>query len=166
MFDVRRRKLVKLFGGVASMWPLAVLAQRSKVARIGAIYLGVADAESFTKELREGLRQLGYVEGENLAFAFRSAEGRPERLPELAAELVGLKVDVIVALYVPCALAAKQATRDIPIVILAGDPVETGHSPESSQTRWKHHRTVSDGCRIKWKECRAVPRHAAVLRNV
>jgi putative ABC transport system substrate-binding protein len=69
------------------------------------------------------------VEGQNVAFVFRSADGRPERLPELAAELVGLKVDVIVALYVPCALAAKQATRDIPIVILAGDPVETGIVP-------------------------------------
>ena len=129
MFDIRRRNLVKLVGGVASLWPLAVLAQRSKVARIGALYLGVADAESFTKELREGLRLLGYVEGQNIAFEFRSAEGRPERLPELAVELVGLKVDVIVALYVPCALAAKQATRDIPIVILAGDPVETGIVP-------------------------------------
>src|SRR4029453_4233408 len=129
MFDVRRRNLVKLFGGVASLWPLGPLAQKPKVARIGALYLGVADAESFTKELREGLRQFGYVEGQNLAFEFRSAEGRPERLPELAAELVRLKVDVIVALYVPCALAAKQATRDIPIVILAGDPVETGIVP-------------------------------------
>src|SRR4029453_19031887 len=126
MFDVRRRNLVKLFGGVASLWPLGPLAQKPKVARIGALYLGVADAESFTKELREGLRQFGYVEGQNLAFEFRSAEGRPERLPGLAAELVRLKVDVIVALYVPCALAAKQATRDIPIVILAGDPGETG----------------------------------------
>ena len=87
MFDVRRRNLVKLVGGAASLWPLAVLAQRSKVARIGALYLGVADAESFTKELREGLRLLGYVEGQNIAFEFRSAEGRPERLPELAAEL-------------------------------------------------------------------------------
>ena len=129
MFNVRRRKLVKLFGSVAATWPLAARAQRSKVTQIGALYLGVADGESFTKELREGMRQLGYVEGQNLAFAFRSAQGRPERLPELAAELVGLKVDVIVALYVPCALAAKQATRDIPIVILAGDPVETGIVP-------------------------------------
>ena len=114
MFSVRRRKLVKLLGSVAA-WPLAVRAQRPKVARIGALYLGVADGESFTKELREGLRQLDYVEGQNVAFVFRSADGRPERLPELAAELVGLKVDVIVALYVPCALAAKQATRDIPL---------------------------------------------------
>jgi len=129
MIDVRRRKLVKLFGSVAAMWPLAGRAQGSKLARVGALYLGVADGESFTKQLREGMRQLGYVEGQNLAFAFRSAEGRPERLPKLAAELVGLKVDVIVALYVPCALAAKQATRDIPIVILAGDPVETGIVP-------------------------------------
>ena len=129
MSNVRRRKLVKLFGSVAATWPLAAWAQRSKVAQIGALYLGVADGESFTKELREGMSQLGYVEGQNLAFAFRSAQGRPERLPELAAELVGLKVDVIVALYVPCALAAKQATRDIPIVILAGDPVETGIVP-------------------------------------
>jgi putative tryptophan/tyrosine transport system substrate-binding protein len=129
MFNVRRRKLVKLFGSVAATWPLAAQAQRSKVAQIGALYLGVADGESFTKELREGMHQLGYVEGQNVAFAFRSAQGRPERLPELAAELVGLKVDVIVALYVPCALAAKQATRDIPIVILAGDPVETGIVP-------------------------------------
>src|SRR5258706_8770797 len=129
MFSVRRRNLVKLFGSVAATWPLAARAQRSRMAQIGALYLGVADGESFTKELREGMRELGYVEGQNLAFVFRSAEGRPERLPELAAELVGLKVDVIVALYVPCALAAKQATRDIPIVILAGDPVETGIVP-------------------------------------
>src|SRR4029450_10598249 len=128
MFNVRRRTLVKLFGSVAATWPLAARAQRSKGA-LGALYLGVADGESFTKELREGMRQLGYVEGQNLAFEFRSAEGRPERLPGLAAELVRLKVDVIVALYVPCALAAKQATRDIPIVILAGDPVETGIVP-------------------------------------
>ncbi len=66
------------------------------------------------------------MEGQNIAFEFRSAEGKLDRLPELASELVQLKVDVIVALYIPCALAAKQATRDIPIVIVAADPVETG----------------------------------------
>jgi putative ABC transport system substrate-binding protein len=99
------------------------------MALIGALYLGIADADSFKKELREGLRELGYVEGRDIAFEFRSAEGKLDRLPALATELVRLKVDVIVALYVPCALAAKQATRDIPIVILAGDPVETGLVP-------------------------------------
>jgi putative ABC transport system substrate-binding protein len=99
------------------------------VARIGALYIGLADAESFKKELQEGLREVGYVEGQSIAFEFRSAEGKLDRLPELAAELVRLKVDVIVALYVPCALAAKEATREIPIVIIAADPIETGIAP-------------------------------------
>src|SRR5262249_40584896 len=90
------------------------------------LYIGLADAASFMQELREGLRELGYVEGENIAFEFRSADGQLDRLPRLAAELVRLKVDLIVALYVPCALAAKQATQEIPIVAIAADPVETG----------------------------------------
>jgi len=123
---IRRRDLGKLVGSAALTWPLALRGQPVKVARIGALYIGTADADSFRSQLRQGMRDFGYVEGRNLAFEFRSAEGRLERLPQLAAELVQLKVDVIVALYVPCALAAKQATRDIPIVILAGDPVETG----------------------------------------
>src|SRR5260370_4839163 len=126
---MRRRDVVTLIGSAAVIWPLATRAQQSKVPRIGALYLGIADAETFRTGLREGLRELGYVEGRDIAFEFRSAEGRLDRLPELAAELVRLKVDAIVALYVPCALAAKQATRDIPIVILAGDPVETGVVP-------------------------------------
>ena len=109
--------------------PLVAHGQPSRVARIGALYIGIADADSFKKELREGLRELGYVEGQNIAFEFRSAGGQLDQLPRLAAELVRLKVDVMVALYVPCALAAKQATRDIPIVIIAGDPVETGIVP-------------------------------------
>jgi len=122
---VKRRDFITLLGG-AAVWPLAARAQQFKVVRIGALYIGLADAESFRNELREGLRDLGYVEGQNIAFEFRSAEGKLDRLPELASELVRLRVDVIVALYVPCALAAKQATRDIPIVIIAADPVETG----------------------------------------
>jgi putative tryptophan/tyrosine transport system substrate-binding protein len=126
---MQRREFITLLGGTAAAWPLAARAQQSKVARIGALYIGLADAESFKKELREGLRELSYVEGQNIAFEFRSAEGKLDRLPELAAELVRLKVDVIVALYVPCALAAKQATLEIPIVIIAADPVETGIVP-------------------------------------
>ena len=121
---MKRREFITLMSGAAA-WPVAARAQ-SKVARIGALYIGLADAESFKKELREGFRELGYVEGQNITFEFRSAEGKLERLPELASELVRLKVDVIVALYVPCALAAKHATREIPIVIVAADPVETG----------------------------------------
>src|SRR5919198_930598 len=121
-----RRAFMTLLGGGAAAWPLLARAQQSKTARIGALYVGTADAESFKKGLREGLRERGLVEGQNIAFEFRSAEGQLDRLPELAAELVRLNVDVIVALYVPCALAAKQATREIPIVIIAADPVETG----------------------------------------
>ena len=123
---MQRREFVTLLGGAAVVWPFAARGQQSKVARIGALYIGLADGESFKKELREGLRELGYVEGQNIAFEFRSAEGKLDRLPELAAELVRLKVDVIVALYVPCALAAKQATRISPLSIIAAEPVETG----------------------------------------
>ena len=122
---MKRREFITLLGGAAA-WPLAAHAQQSKMARIGALYIGTADEELFKKEHREGLRELGYVEGQNIAFEFRSAEGDLARLPDLAAELVRLRVDVIVTVYVPPSLAAKQATRDIPIVAIVGDPVETG----------------------------------------
>jgi putative ABC transport system substrate-binding protein len=122
---MRRRDFLTLLGGTAA-WPLAARAQQTKVHRIGALLLGNADAESFRMELREGLRKSGYIEGQNLLFDFRSAEGKLDFLPKLAAELVALKVDVIVALYTPCALAAQQATREIPIVVVSGDPVGTG----------------------------------------
>jgi putative tryptophan/tyrosine transport system substrate-binding protein len=126
---MRRRKFITLLGGAAVAWPVAAPSQQSKMARIGALYIGTADGESFKRELHEGLRELGYIEGQNIAFEFRSAEGKLDRLPVLAAELVRLKVDVIVALYVPPSLAAKQATREIPIVVIVGDPVETGIVP-------------------------------------
>ena len=123
---MKRREFISLLGGTVILSPLAARAQSSKLARVGVLYIGLADADSFKKELRGGLSELGYAEGQNIAFEFRSAEGKLERLPELAADLVRLKVDVIVALYVPCALAAKQATSEIPIVIVAADPVEVG----------------------------------------
>jgi len=126
---ITRRQVI---GGAATTMivaPLVAWGEQPRVPRIGALYIGVADAESFRTELRAGLRDLGYVEGQNIAFEFRSAEGKLDQLPRLAAELVRLKVDVIVALYVPCALAVKQATQSIPIVILAADPVETGIVP-------------------------------------
>src|SRR6266566_10079112 len=123
---MKRREFIMLLGGAAVAGPLAARAQQSKVARIGALDIGLADAESFKRELREGLREFVYMEGQNITFEFRSAGGRLDQLPELASELVQLKVDVIVALYVPSALAAKQATREIPIVIIAAEPIETG----------------------------------------
>ena len=98
---MRRREFISLLSGAALAWPAIAHGQKSKVARIGVLYIGTADEESLKTNLREGLRELGYVEGQNVAFEFRSAEGKLTRLPELAAELVRLKVDVIVTLYVP-----------------------------------------------------------------
>ena len=93
---MKRRDFITLLGG-AAVWPFTARAQQYKRARIGALYMGLADSESFKHELHEGLRELGYVEDQNITFEFRSAEGNADRLPALAAELVRLKVDVIVA---------------------------------------------------------------------
>jgi putative ABC transport system substrate-binding protein len=96
------------------------------VYRIGALVIGLADVPSFQKELREGLEEVGRIEGRDYVLELRSGNGELGRLPALAAELVRLRVDVIVALFTPCGLAAKEATREIPIVILTGDPLGTG----------------------------------------
>jgi putative tryptophan/tyrosine transport system substrate-binding protein len=130
---MRRRECITLLGGAAAAWPLAAHAQQMKVYRIGALVVGNADVDSLRTELREALRKSGYVEGQNLLFEFRSAEEELDRLPRLAAELVALKVDVIVAIYTPCALAAQRATREIPIVIVSGNPIETGLVPSLSR---------------------------------
>lgn len=107
--------------------PLAADAQRpAKVARIGVLSSGfesVARHEAF----RQGLRELGYVEGQNIGVEYRWAAGRDNRLPDFAAELVRLKVDVIVAAGTRAIRAAKQATKPIPIVMaFSADPVGTG----------------------------------------
>jgi putative tryptophan/tyrosine transport system substrate-binding protein len=123
---IRRREFITLLGGAAA-WPLAARAQQpERMRRVGALILGNADAEAFRKELREGLSKAGYADGRNVEFDIRSAQERLDLLPELAARLVAAKVDVIVALYTPCARAAQAATRDVPIVVIAANPVETG----------------------------------------
>jgi ABC-type uncharacterized transport system substrate-binding protein len=134
---MQRRQFISLFGGIATglMWPFSSSAQKPNIRRIGVLVVGNADADAvtFQTELREELRKSGYVEGQNLTFELRSAEQKIDLLPKLAAELVAQKVDVIVALYTPCALAAKQATREIPIVAVSGDPVGTGLVPSTSK---------------------------------
>src|SRR5260370_20127812 len=127
MFDMRRREFIGLLGGAAVVRPLAAHAQQPKMPTIGALVIGNADPEEFWRVFRQGLRDLGYVEGQNIRFEFRSAEGQINRLPELAAELVRLKVDIIVTWFTPTTQAAKQATREIPIAIAhAGKPVANG----------------------------------------
>ena len=123
---MRRREFITLLGGAAA-WPLGARAQQGKLARVGVLALTSTDAQSLARALREGLREFGYAEGQNLTFEFRSADGNVDRLPALAADLVRLPVDVIVATFTPCALAAKQATTTIPIVMVAvADPVGAG----------------------------------------
>src|SRR5262245_19637065 len=116
-----------LLGGLFS--PAAPEAQQAaKVARIGYLPLNLAGGPDLHEAFRQGLRDLGYVEGRNLVIEYRDAEGKPERLPALAAELVALKVDVIVTTGGTLAtLAAKQATRTLPTVFaVAADPVMDG----------------------------------------
>ena len=124
---MKRREFLALIGGAIAAWPGAGWAQPGKVARIGILVLGNPDPSAFMKSFREGLSDLGYIEGRNILFEFRSAGGKSDLLRPLAEELVGLKVDIIVAFQTPAGTAAKNATRDIPIVLGAsGDPVGTG----------------------------------------
>ena len=124
--QIRRRELIVTLGSAAA-WPVAARSQQPKAPTIGALVIGNINPEQFWREFRQGLRDLGYVEGQNIRFEFRSAEGHLERLPELANELVGLKVDIIVTWFTPTAVAAKQATHEIPIVMAeTGDPIGTG----------------------------------------
>ena len=124
-----RRRLLLAIGAGALAVPLGLFAQQPvKVYRIG--FLGAESASTWASQvdaLRAGLRDLGYVEGKNIVIEFRWAEGKYERLPDLAAELVRLKVDVLVTHGTPGTLAAKQATTTIPIVMAtSGDAVATG----------------------------------------
>jgi putative ABC transport system substrate-binding protein len=125
---MQRREFITLLGGAAA-WPLAARAQQAgRVPRIG--FLGAASPSTFASRLegiRLGLRDFGYVEGTNITIEYRWAEGRYERLPELAAELVRSNVDLIITHTTPGSLAAKRATTTIPIVMaLIGDPVVAG----------------------------------------
>lgn len=122
---MRRRDLVTLLGGAAVGWPLAARAQQTKkIPRIGVLW---PNPPATFESMRQGLRDFGYVEGQNINFELRWAEGKLDKLPELAAELVSLQVDVIVTLAPPATLAAKWATQSIPIVFVAmGDPLASG----------------------------------------
>jgi putative tryptophan/tyrosine transport system substrate-binding protein len=125
---VDRRAFIGTLAGGLLAAPLAAEAQQAaKAARIGFLGFNLAPNPHLLEAFRQGLRDLSYVEGRNVVIEYRDAEGKPERLPPLAADLVALKVDVIVAPSTPAALAAKQATRTLPIVFIGGDdPITDG----------------------------------------
>jgi putative ABC transport system substrate-binding protein len=126
----QRRKLVIALGAVGFAAPLASLAQQkpAKIPRIGLLSpFSPVDATPWHKAFQSGLRDLGWVEGRNISIEYRYAEGKSDRLPDLAADLVRLNVDIIVTTITPDALAAKNATKVIPIVMAAaGEPVASG----------------------------------------
>jgi putative ABC transport system substrate-binding protein len=132
MRDLKRRDVVALLAGTAPFvfWPLSVAAQQTgRIPRIGYLAPHSPSAGPSVREgaFRQALRELGYVEGTNIAVEYRFAEGKFDRLAGLAAELARLEVDVIVAAVTQASLAAKQATSTIPIVFIAvSDPLGTG----------------------------------------
>src|SRR6266571_8118320 len=123
-----RRKFIRVVTNVVAAGPLAAFAQPASMPVMGFLSsLGSSDRASIMPAFNQGLSEAGYVEGRNLAIEYRWAEGHYDRLPALAADLVGRKVDLIMAGNPPAALAAKSATSTIPIVFRhGGDPVGDG----------------------------------------
>jgi putative ABC transport system substrate-binding protein len=121
---VRRREFLGALGSVLALPDTVARAQQpTRVPRVGVLLVSGPEPMG---PFREALRDLGYAEGRNIQFEVKSAQGHVTRLPGLAGELVGSQVDIIVAIQTPAVYAAKNATRDIPIVMMAGDPIATG----------------------------------------
>jgi putative ABC transport system substrate-binding protein len=125
---VERREFITLIGGAAVAWPLSLHAQQGKrIQRIGVLLFGTPDTDPNLPAFLRGLRELGYVEGQNIAIEYRYAEGKPDLLRGLAGELVTIKPDLIFALGGDVAPSARVATTTIPIVMaVSNDPVQAG----------------------------------------
>ena len=125
---MRRREFIAVIGGAAVAWPAAAHAQQSAMPIVGFLSSrSPGDSSEVVAAFHKGLRQMGFVEGQNTVIAFRWAEGHYDRLPKLASDLVNLRAAAIFAAGgSPSALAAKAATSTIPIVFLASDPIRLG----------------------------------------
>ena len=123
---MQRREFITLLGGSVFTWPLAARAQQRAIPRIGYIWSGTPGAELSIAGLRQGLMDRGYVVGRNLTIEERYAEGNPEQIPELIAQLLALNIDELVTPGTPITLAAQRATTTVPIVCITGNPVGSG----------------------------------------
>ena len=146
MSGMGRREFVALLGGAAVAWPLAARAQQPAMPVIGFLNFGSPESDvSRLTGLRRGLSQSSYVEGRNLVIEYRWAGNQVDRLPALAADLVQLRVAVIVAPALPSTLAAKAATTSIPIVFAVdADPVRRWNS--IYQPEYQFGQSYNEGC--------------------
>jgi putative ABC transport system substrate-binding protein len=124
---MRRRTFIAILGAAAA-WPAAARAQQpARIPRLGVLLYSTRQEDPQARELQQGLRDLGYIDGKNISIEYRFADGKPERLPDLAADLVGLKPDVLFPIGGDVAPFVSKATQTIPIVfVMSADPLQLG----------------------------------------
>jgi putative ABC transport system substrate-binding protein len=168
---MNRREFITLLGGAVVGWPGAARSQNPAVPRVGYIWIGARGTDVSNAGLRQGLADFGYVVGRNLVLEERYANGNPERVPGLIAELLALNVDVLLTPGSSITLAARRATSTVPIVCVTGDPVRSGLA--ASLARPGGNITglslLSGDYSAKWlellKEAAPKVRHVAMLWN-